>query len=89
MITIHINRHELANGLCDIERMVANAIKQDLKVKKVTADCITNKWQGHTCPEFKIKADGVKMVAYGDIDPIDLELDPWKYDMTIHYHFLD
>lgn len=89
MLTIHINRHELANGVHDIEDMVANAIKADLGAKKVTAYCQSRHWQGCICPEFRIKADGVKMLACCSIDPYDLHVDPWEYDMDITYDFAE
>jgi len=85
MKTIQINRNELQNGMCDIEKMIADVIKDDLGAKKVSVDCKTRNWQGHTCPNFSAVADGVKLWVSGSVDAYDLEIDPWNYEMVIDY----
>jgi|WetSurSiteA1Bulk_404760.scaffolds.fasta_scaffold275941_1 hypothetical protein len=85
MKAIQINRLELKNGMCDIENMIAEVIKADLGAKKVTVTCLTKNWQGHTCPEFTAKVDGLKLRVFGDVSQHELEVDPWNYEMVIDY----
>lgn len=89
MKTIHINRNELQNGMCDIEKIIAQIIKEDLGVKKVSVTCLNRHWQGHICPSFDATADGVALKVFGEINPYDLEANPWEYDMTIDYILAD
>jgi len=85
MIALQIDRNNLVNGMCDIEIMIAHALKKDLGAKKADVTCLTRNWQGHICPEFRAKVDGVKFHVYGDINPYDMENDPWNYEMVITY----
>lgn len=89
MKTIQINRAELNNGMWDIEAMIAAIIKTDLGAEKVTVNCKTRNWEGHICPTFSANADGLKLMVSGDINPNDLEIDPWNYEMGISYHLID
>ena len=89
MTTLQINRNELQNGMCDIENMIAQAIKTDLGAKRVTVDCKTRYWQGHTCPYFTAKADGLKLRVHGEVDSYRLEVDPWNYPMEVWWELED
>lgn len=83
MITLQINRGTLKYGMCDIEKMIAEALRKDLGAKKADVTCLTRKWEGHICPEFRAKIDGVNFRVVGSIDPYAMAADPWDYEMTI------
>lgn len=84
METIQINRN--IHSMPEIEKMIRDLIAKDLGAKKVSVQCVTRNWQGHRCPEFKAKADGVKLLVFGDVDIYEMEcIDPWQYSMRIHY----
>ena len=84
---IQVNRDE--HTLWDIEKMIEDLIKVDLGAKRVNVRCITKNWQGHTCPGFKGNADGLKLEIQGEVDPYFLEINPWNYEMYIHYYLAD
>ena len=83
MTYLNIDRNSMA--MPEIENAIADLIKKDLGAKKVEVVCKTRNWQGHTCPEFTAKADGLKILVFGEVNSYDLEVDPWNYDMQIDY----
>jgi len=89
MKTLQIDRNELIDGMCDIEDMVALSIKEDLGAKKCTANCQNRNWQGSTIWNFKVYADGLKLIAMCEISPYDLEVDPWNFPCELSYILAD
>lgn len=81
---LRINRNQVG-GMPGIEALIAEGIKAELGVEKVSVFCKTHNWQGHTCPEFSAIADGVKLLVFGSIDAYELSIDPWSYSMKIDY----